>query len=235
MIDIHCHILHGVDDGAKDLEESVSMARIAYEDGIRDIIVTPHFKMEYLTLADVVHRKLEELERELERQRIGVRLHPGNEVQLVNADFVAEHIKKRSFAYLGRPGTHMLIEQRWSDYDPATPEIVERLLDAGVTPVLAHPERHAFFRDDPELVPMLVELGMWTQVSADSLVGNFGADAQKYGRKLIQAGLAHTIATDSHNVNRKPNLSAGMAVFEELAGAGARAELEARMRSIVAE
>lgn len=234
MIDIHCHILHGVDDGARDLEESVAMARIAYEDGIRDIIATPHFHHVFLTTADVVHRKLEELERELERQRIDIRLHPGNEVQIVSAAFVAEHTRSRSFAYLGRPGTHLLIEQRWSGYDPATPEIVERLLDAGVTPVLAHPERHAFFRDDAELLPKLVELGVWTQVSADSLVGNFGAEPQRYGRMLIRAGLVHTIATDAHNVNRKPNLSAGMAVFEELAGAEARAGLEARMRSIVA-
>ncbi|CAI6085834.1 tyrosine-protein phosphatase [Cohnella sp. JJ-181] len=234
MIDIHCHILHGVDDGAKDLAESVAMARIAYEDGVRDIIVTPHFNHGFLTMADVVHRKLEELERELDRQGVDIRLHPGTEVQLVSAAFFDEHRRNRSFALLGRPGTHLLIEQRWSDYDPGTPEIVQRLLDAGVTPILAHPERHPFFRDDPELLPQLIELGLWTQVSADSLVGNFGPDAQRYGRALIAAGHAHTIATDAHNVNRKPNLGAGMAIYEEMAGAAARTELEARMRSIVA-
>ncbi|MFC3798869.1 tyrosine-protein phosphatase [Cohnella sp. GCM10012308] len=234
MIDIHCHILHGVDDGAKDLDESVAMARIAYEDGIRDIVVTPHFNSLFLTMSDVVHRKLEELQRELDRQDIDIRLHPGNEVQLVSAAFFDEHRRNRSFALLGRPGTHLLFEQRWSGYDPATPEIVQRLLDAGVTPVMAHPERHPFFRDDPELLPRLIELGLWTQVSADSLVGNFGPEAQRYGRALIAAGHAHTLATDAHNVNRKPNLGAGMAVFEEVAGAQARTELDARIRSILA-
>ncbi|MDG0809249.1 tyrosine-protein phosphatase [Cohnella rhizosphaerae] len=235
MIDIHCHILHGVDDGAKDLDESVAMARIAYADGIRDIVVTPHFNGFYLTVSDIVHRKLEELERELDRQGVDVRLHPGNEVQLVSAAFFDEHTRNRAYSRLGRTGTHLLIEQRWSGYDPDTPEIVQRLLDSGVTPILAHPERHPFFRDDPELLPQLIELGLWTQVSADSLVGNFGPEAQAYGRALIAAGHAHTLATDAHNVNRKPNLGAGMAVFEEVAGAEARAELEARMRSILAD
>ncbi|QHW32068.1 tyrosine protein phosphatase [Paenibacillus rhizovicinus] len=233
MIDIHCHILHGVDDGAKDLEESVAMARIAYEDGIRDIIATPHFNGLFLTTADVVRRKLEELQAELERQRIAVRLHPGNEVRLENKAFIDAHRSSRSFSYLGRKETHLLVEQRWKDYDTDTPEIVERLLDAGVRPVLAHPERHFFFREQAELLPQLIELGVWTQVSADSLIGNFGPEAQQYGRWLIEAGWAHTLATDAHNVNRRPNLSAGMAVFEEIAGAEARAELENRMNSIV--
>ncbi|THF81695.1 tyrosine-protein phosphatase [Cohnella fermenti] len=233
MIDIHCHILPGVDDGSRDLEESAAMARIAYEDGIRDIIVTPHFNETYLTTADTVHRKLEELQKELDRQAIGIRLHPGNEVRLESKGFFDDHHRGGTFARLGRGGTHVLIEQRWKGYDPDTPEIVERLLDAGVVPILAHPERHFFFREDPEGLLGLIELGLWTQVSADSLVGNFGPEAKAFGRWLIETGRAHTLATDAHNVERKPNLGAGMAVFEEIAGKSARAELEARMRSIV--
>ncbi|MBM7567554.1 tyrosine-protein phosphatase [Paenibacillus sacheonensis] len=235
MIDIHCHILHGVDDGAKDLEESVAMARIAYGDGIRDIIATPHFNESFLTTADIVHRKLDELQTELERQRIDVRLHPGNEVRLENKAFLGEHARNRTFSYLGRRAAHLLLEQRWKEYDADTPEIAERLLDAGIRPVLAHPERHYFFRDTPELLLRLIELGVWTQVSADSLIGSFGPDAQQFGKWLIEAGFVHAIATDAHNVNRKPNLSAGMSVFEELAGAKARADLEDRMSSIVRE
>ncbi|MFC4812142.1 tyrosine-protein phosphatase [Paenibacillus sp. GCM10023250] len=233
MIDIHCHILPGVDDGAKDLAEAAAMARIAYEDGIRDIVVTPHFNAVYMTMADTVRRKLDELQAELDRQGIAIRLHPGNEVRIESKAFVERHAARGSFAYLGGPGKFLLMEERWTDYDPDTPEIVARLLDAGVTPVLAHPERHFFFREDPELLPSLIAQGLWTQVSADSLVGNFGAEAREYGRKLILDGHAHTLATDAHNVTRRPNLSAGMAVFEELAGTGARAALEARMRSIL--
>ncbi|MBB6633028.1 tyrosine-protein phosphatase [Cohnella thailandensis] len=233
MIDIHCHILPGVDDGSRDLEESAAMARIAYEDGIRDIIVTPHFNEVYLTMADRVHRELEQLQKELDRQGIGIRLHPGNEVRVESKDFFDGHHRSGAFSRLGWGGTHVLVEQRWKGYDPDTPEIVERLLDAGITPILAHPERHYFFRENSEDLLRLIELGMWTQVSADSIVGNFGPEAQSFGRKLIQAGHAHTIATDAHNVERKPNLSAGLVVFEEIAGKQARLELEARMRSIV--
>ncbi|QHT58799.1 hypothetical protein GXP70_01590 [Paenibacillus lycopersici] len=233
MIDIHCHILHGVDDGAKDLEESVAMARIAYEDGIRDIIATPHFNELFLITADIVERKLEELQAELDRRRVAIRLHPGNEFRLENKAFIEAHLKQGDYRHLGRKKSHLLMEQRWTDYEADSPEIVERLLDAGVRPVLAHPERHFFFREDPALLQRLIELGIWTQVSADSLIGVNGPEAQQFGRWLIEAGLAHTLATDAHNVNRKPNLSAGMAVFEEIAGTEARAALEARMNSIV--
>ncbi|NBD27153.1 tyrosine-protein phosphatase [Paenibacillus glycinis] len=233
MIDMHIHILPGVDDGAKNLEESVAMARIAYADGIRDIVVTPHFNGTFLTTADIVHRKVEELQTELDRQGVGIRLHPGNEVRLENRAFFDEHWRKRSFAYLGTPGAYLLFEERWTDYDADTPEIVQRLRDADITPVLAHPERHFFFRENPEPLMRLLELGVWTQVSADSLVGNSGPEAQQFGRWLIEAGLVHTLATDAHNLIRKPNLSAGMAVFEALAGPAERAKLEARMSGIV--
>lgn len=233
MIDIHSHILHGVDDGAKDLEESLAMARIAYADGTRDIIVTPHFNVNYRVTAAVMRRKLEELQRELDREAIGIRLHPGNEVRLESKTFFDEQRRRGAFAYLGERATHILIEQRWEGYDAESPAIVAELLDAGITPILAHPERHFFFRDQPELLLGLLEQGIRTQVSADSLVGNFGPEAQEFGRWLIEAGHVHTIATDAHNVNRKPNLSAGMAVFEQIAGTSARSELEARMYRII--
>ncbi len=233
MIDIHSHILHGVDDGAKDLAESVAMARIAYEDGTRDIVVTPHFNGVFLIGTDRVLRKMEELQRELDRQEIGIRLHPGNEVRLESKAFVEEHKRSRSFSYLGTPAKFLLIEQRWQQYDEHTPEVIERLLHEGVTPIIPHPERHFFFREDPEILLRLIELGAWTQVSADSLVGNFGAETAKFGEWLCETGNVHTLATDAHNVTRKPNLSDGFAIFAKLAGDEAVADLEARTKRII--
>ncbi|WP_147304156.1 tyrosine-protein phosphatase [Cohnella lupini] len=233
MIDIHSHILHGVDDGAKDLAESVAMARIAYEDGTRDIVVTPHFNGVYLVGTDTVLRKMEELQRELDRQEIAIRLHPGNEVRIESKTFVEEHMRSRSFSYLGAPAKFLLIEQRWQEYDDLTPEVFERLLHEGITPIIPHPERHFFFREEPETLLKLIELGAWTQVSADSLVGNFGTEAAQFGEWLCETGNAHTLATDAHNVTRKPNLSDGMAIFAKLAGEDAKAALEARTRRIL--
>ncbi|MFC5404613.1 tyrosine-protein phosphatase [Cohnella soli] len=233
MIDIHCHILHGVDDGAKDMEESVAMARIAYEDGIRDIIVTPHFNDTFLVEADLMLRKSEELQRELDRQGIAIRMHPGNEVRFEGNALFTDYKRSGKFAYLGSPAKYLLFEQRWTFYNDETPEFIERLLHDGVTPIIAHPERHFFFRDTPELLLELIELGAWTQVSADSLVGNFGPEAAQFGQWLCETGRASTLATDSHNVNRKPNLRAGHDLFVQYAGAEALEELEARTKLII--
>ncbi|MFC5470830.1 tyrosine-protein phosphatase [Cohnella suwonensis] len=235
MIDIHCHILHGVDDGARDLNESVAMARLAYANGIRDIVATPHFNENYRVDADLMLRKSEELQRELDRQRIAVRIHPGNEVRFESKAFLEDHKSNRRFSYLASPAKFLLLEERWQAYDPDTTEAVERLLHEGVTPIIAHPERHFFFRERPELLLELMALGAWTQVSADSLVGNFGPEAARFGRWLCETGNASTLATDAHNMSRRPNLREGFDVFEKLAGPEALAELAARTRTILAD
>jgi protein-tyrosine phosphatase len=233
MIDIHCHILHGVDDGAKDLEESVEMARISYVDGIRDIIVTPHFNDNYQVDAKTMMRKLELLQLELDRRGVGIRLHPGNEVRLESKEQFEEDKRKCRFAYLGTPEKFLLLEQRWESYNRDTAVIMDQLLHDGITPIIPHPERHYFFREQPDILLSLIERGAWTQVSADSLVGNFGPEAATFGGWLCSTGNAHTVATDAHNVTRKPNLSEGMAIFTRLAGEEAKAELLARTERIV--
>lgn len=233
MLDIHCHILHEVDDGAKDLEEAVAMARVAYEDGVRAIIATPHFCGSMLTDVDIVMRKLEELQTELDRHGIGLTIHPGNEVRLESRAFLEEHKRNRRFAYLGEKGRFLLLEQRWSDYEQETADVVRSLLDEGVTPIIPHPERHDFFRREPELLLQLIEHGAWTQVSADSLAGRNGPEAASFAEWLSRRGYVHTIATDAHNVRRKPNLFEGLRKYEEYAGTDARKRLEERVLGIV--
>ena len=103
----------------------------------------------------------------------------------------------------------MLLEQRWTEYDVETPEIVAWLLARGITPIIPHPERHIFFRNQPELLTQLVEAGAWTQVSVDSLLGNNNQDALEFANRLIDANQVHTLATDAHNINRKPSLAIG--------------------------
>jgi protein-tyrosine phosphatase len=235
MIDIHCHILSGLDDGAQDIRESVAMARIAYQDGIRHIIATPHFNASYFNHRELVLNKVRQLQRELDRLRIRITVSPGNEVRLESADFIYEHAKKDHFCYLGPSDKYILLEQRWTEYSKETLTIVRWFLGRGTTPIIPHPERHTFFRSDPQLLVNLIDAGAWTQVSVDSLLGRNSEDAKAFAEWLVNNGHAHTLATDAHNIRRKPNLSAGIAIVRKLAGEQAAKRILERMDGIVAE
>src|SRR5690606_40252195 len=125
MIDIHCHILYGLDDGAKSLDESLAMARQAAEDGLRHVFATPHFTSKHYTHRALVAEKVDELQQAIDKQGIGVTIHPGNEIRFEGMDFLMEHIKQKSFHYLGENEKFVLIEQRWKKYDPTIIEAVD--------------------------------------------------------------------------------------------------------------
>ncbi len=233
MIDIHCHILPGVDDGAKDWRESTEMARIAFAEGIRHIVATPHFTASHFNHSDIVRQKTAELQQILDQAGIRVTVYPGNEVRMESADFIYEHGKKEHFCYLGKTKKYVLLEQRWAEYDKHAPEVVKWFIDRGTKPIIPHPERHTFFRKQPQLLTGLIEAGAWTQVSVDSLLGKNSEDARTFSHWLIDNNYVHTLATDAHNLNRKPNLSLGFAIVEERAGAQRAQEIRSRLSQIV--
>lgn len=233
MIDIHCHILHGLDDGAGSLEESVEMAKIAWADGTRHIIATPHFSEKYLTDRNLVLQRIEELQREINRLGLSLTIHPGNEVRIDYPAFVEQHVQAESFHYIGAQQRFLLIEQRWTDYDPATPQVLGGFLARGITPVLPHPERHFFFREQPELLTALIEAGVWTQVSVDSLNGTNGEEALRFAFWLADQDYIHTLASDAHSIERKPNLAEGYAIIGARLGLGRAAEIRSRAEEIL--
>ncbi|WJH36721.1 hypothetical protein N6H14_13900 [Paenibacillus sp. CC-CFT747] len=148
MIDIHCHILPGLDDGAADMQEAVAMARLAYEDGIRHIVATPHFTSAYPNGRAVVESGVRALQAELDREGLAVTIHPGNEVRLEDAARFRREAESGAFCFLDRQESFVLLEQPWSGYNPETAGVVAWLRERGVTPVIPHPERHYFFRDN---------------------------------------------------------------------------------------
>lgn len=234
MIDIHCHILHGIDDGAHDLAESLAMARYAYQDGIRHIIATPHLNIHYNNTRAYVQNKTEILQKAFDQNGIKITLHPGCEVQLKNKLTLYRQVEQHQFCFLG-PGTrYVLLEQRWTEYDPETPEIVAWLLARGITPIIPHPERHVFFRNQPELITQLIEAGAWTQVSVDSLLGNNNQEALEFANRLIDANHVHTLATDAHNIHRKPSLAIGYDYITDRVGKTRAEEINARCYGIIA-
>lgn len=233
MIDIHCHILPGLDDGAENIEEALEMAKLAEADGITDIIVTPHFNNHYKIIKSVVDIRVSELQQELINHKIKIRLHAGNEVRIESVPFVLDHLDQNQFHHLGLNQTHLLIEQRFSDYETSTPELFRHFLELGVTPIIPHPERHYFFREQPELLEELIRLGAWTQVSVDSLLGKNNEEAKRFAEWLIKRDYVHTLATDAHNMNRKPNLSVGVERITSLSGQSHADEILTRMNMII--
>ncbi|MFK7694421.1 tyrosine-protein phosphatase [Paenibacillus sp. HJGM_3] len=233
MIDIHSHILAGIDDGAKDLEESVEMGRLAHQDGIRYIFATPHFTDTMINDCDTVVRRIGTLQRELDELGIPVRVLPGAEVRLCSYEFVIEYAKRETFSYLVGSRKFVLVEERWTDYESDSLRIMEWFLDREIQPVIAHPERHAFFRKDPALLTALIDAGAWTQVTADSLLGKNNAEAQQFSRWMIERSLVHTLATDAHNVTRRPNLSDGFRMIETWAGLEQVEAIKERMHQFV--
>ncbi|MCI3927240.1 hypothetical protein MO973_44420 [Paenibacillus sp. TRM 82003] len=233
MIDIHCHILPGVDDGAKDMEMSLAMARAAVKDGVRTIVCTSHYTNGWRVDRALVASRLEQVRAALAQHDIPLRLLPGNEVRLESLSFVLDGMRSGSFYYLADNPGFLLLEQAWEGFNPDTNRLVERLLHQGTRPILAHPERHMFFRMRPSLLEELLAMGAWSQVNVGSLLGENGPDAQAFAYDLLDRGLLHTIGTDAHNLTRRPNLSLGFAAIEARAGVATAQAIRERMTSIV--
>jgi protein-tyrosine phosphatase len=129
----------------------------------------------------------------------------------------------------------VLLEQRWSEYNEDTPDVIRWFTNRGVTPIIPHPERHTFFRSEPKHLEECIEAGAWTQVSADSLLGKNTKDAEQFAIWLLEQDYVHTLATDAHNTNRKPNLSEGFAKVVQWSGAKRADEIMERLSRILAE
>ena len=234
VIDVHCHILPGVDDGARSTEAAVAMAREFVADGVRIAFATSHFCHAFRVDRETVLRKLDALQAELDRLGIPLKLLPGNEVRLESTRFFYDHLENDSFAFLGGTRRFLLLEQSWDAYNPDTPAIVRELAAQGIRVILAHPERMHFFQEKPKLVEKLVEAGAWMQLNAGSLAGEHGPHAQRAALEFVKRGLVHTIGSDSHNANwRKPNLSQGYRIVERHAGPEAAEAIRSRTAEIV--
>jgi protein-tyrosine phosphatase len=233
MIDIHCHILPGLDDGAKDLEESLAMARQAYLDGIRHIIATPHYNDKFRVTRSTVLQAVADFQQELDKNGLDLRIYPGSEVRMESSEAFEAQLRQGDFCFLNENPQYILLEQHWHGYVEETPDVVRRMAAQGTIIIVPHPERHIFFRDRPELLDELLELGAWTQISVDSMLGNNGEDAKQFAFRLLDEGKLHTIATDAHSTSRKPNLSEGFTLIKQRKGEAAAQAIYDRIATIL--
>ena len=212
MIDLHSHILPGLDDGATDLAAALEIARAAVADGITAIAATPHVREDYPTTADAMESGVRQLRALLEREGIELELQPGGEVSLEQLDRLS-HDELRRFGLGGNPN-YLLIETPYWDWPPPFGEVVARVRSLGMNPVIAHPERNPAVQADLRKVAALVDAGALIQLTAASLDGRLGSRTRANARKLVDAGLVHLIGSDAHSADiREVGLSGARKVI----------------------
>lgn len=214
FIDIHAHILPGIDDGAQNLEQSMTMAEIAQNDGIHTMVATPHIiSPQYLTSKSDIFRYVADFNVRLENAGINLRVLPGAEYRL-EAN-LPERLSSGQLMTINNTGQYLMVELP----SVFVPGQIERLLYEiqlqGIIPIIAHPERNQSFAGNRSMLRSFTERGMLTQITSASITGLFGRSIQKYAWEIIETGCAHLLATDCHSSNgRAPLLSSAYNIIE---------------------
>lgn len=217
MIDLHSHILPGIDDGASDLEESLAMCRMAAEDGASVIVATPHLRHSRYWNDD--RAALEKLWQELQSQDLEIEVLLGGEIT-VGSESLAEIDDLPGGELLTLCGSkYVLLELNWQGLGPDPLEMVYEVTLLGWRPIIAHPERVSWLAEDIGLVSAMIENGATMQLTAMSLTGSFGWQAKERAERLLDEGCAHFVSSDAHDIkHRPPGLSAARAIVAERCG-----------------
>lgn len=208
MIDIHCHILPDVDDGSKNLEQSIEMVRMEHSGGTKAFIVTPHVieKKDYERVEGFA-AIMEQLQATLNSEGIDVTLYPGGEIYPMRHLLVGVDAKKP--VTLAGKGRHMLLDLPMGALPNDFEGILYELQIRGITPILAHPERCGPFQMEPDRLEPFLDKGVACQVNVGSLAGKYGPGAQDAAELILKRRWAHFLASDMHRAGRKPYLATG--------------------------
>lgn len=203
FVDIHCHLLPGIDDGASDWETTLGMARMAVADGTQAIIVTPHQLGNFSqNQGDDIRLRTQELQQVLNQHQIPLQVLPGGDVRI--EDRMIQQLRSGEVLSLGDLRRHVLLELPHELYFPLE-NVLKDLQREGMTGILSHPERNHGLLREPDFLPDLVDKGCLMQVTAGSLMGTFGPNSQQLGEWMLAEGLVHFIATDAHGTrSRRP-------------------------------
>lgn len=233
MIDLHCHLLPGIDDGSPDLETSVAMARMAVADGITDIACTPHVTPGvYDNEASDIRARIYRLGRHLRDSGVELNLWMGGDVH-VDPGLVGK-LANGLVPTLG-DSRYLLLEPPHHVVPPRLPELVSELVVAGYVPIITHPERLTWIEAHYPLFVSMIEKGALVQLTAGSILGRFGGQAKRMAERMLDEGRVDIIATDAHNTTGRPPIlsEAREAVAQRLGEAEATAQVIDRPRSIL--
>jgi len=212
VIDLHCHVLPGIDDGPATMAGSLALARAAVGAGVRTLVATPHVSSRYHNEAEQIAALVAEFDQSLVEDDVALELRAGAEVAMTQLAEIEPSELER--LHLGGGGW-LLLEPPFTPVASAIEEIVYDLQRRGHRILIAHPERCPAFQRDPSRLVSLVRAGALTSVTAGSLVGRFGTVPRRFARQLVHEELVHNVASDAHDLRAR---APGIAVELEQAG-----------------
>ena len=205
MIDLHCHILPGLDDGPANIDFSLAMARAAVDANVQIVVATPHIRADYDGItADRIEDAADELNERIEEERLPLRVIAGAEVAIPKLDELDDDELERLALGGGR---YVLLESPYGGTPVDIEGAVASLADRGFGTILAHPERCPLFQNDVDRLETLVGQRTLCSITAASLMGAFGARARLFALEYLRRGLVHDVASDAHDhLHRPPGL-----------------------------
>jgi protein-tyrosine phosphatase len=202
MIDIHSHILPGIDDGAQTLEDAIAMAETAVQEGITHLYATPHHRNgRYENVKSSILLEVDVFRQQLNNRNIPLSVIPGQEIRLYKE--LIEDLDRDTLIPIHHELKYLLIELPSSSVPSYAAEILFELSLRNYQPIIVHPERNSEIIEDPDILYDFIVTGALTQITASSIVGNFGKKIMNFSHELLKTNMAHFIASDAHNISSR--------------------------------
>ena len=196
MIDIHCHLVYGVDDGAESIDATIEMLKEAKKVGFTDIILTPHYSNYFHVPADEIQARIDEIKNK--STDLGLNLYHGNEIYI--SSHLMEDIKNKETVTLNN-SRYVLFELPMGEKPFYTEDIINSILKDDKIPIMAHPERYRFVQQKPNVLIDYIQRGVLFQSNYGSIMGRYGIEAQETIKKLLTHNMIHFLGSDNHKVN----------------------------------
>lgn len=202
MIDLHSHILYNIDDGSKNIDESIEIIKKYSENNINKIVLTPHYVVNsnYSVNNNEKIKKFNYLKEQVRNSNIDIELYIGNEVLITNN--LIQLLEEKEIMTINN-SRYLLIELPFINEDLNVENIIYDLKLSGYIPIIAHPERYIYIQKDITKIKKYIEVGALIQINKDSFFGKYGKKVFKTVKKIIKNELAHTVGTDVHSINDK--------------------------------
>ena len=220
MIDLHCHILPGIDDGAKNLDESLALINTAISNGITHMMCTPHIQLgRFDNTVDTISMAFNQVQQQVTAQALNIKLAFAAEVRICPEIMILAKQAKLPFIGQWQGKNVLLLELPHSHVPPGTEQLIKWLHKNDIIPMIAHPERKRDILADYEKLKILVRTHCLFQITASSIIGDFGEGPKALAEKMLMDDLVNIIATDAHSLKRRPpKLAEGRMAAAKLIG-----------------
>lgn len=232
MIDIHCHILPGIDDGAKTSGDTLTMLKSAIDEGITTITATPHHNPQFNNESSLILKKVKEVQNIIDEHQLPIEVLPGQEVRIYG-DLLKEFSEGKLLTAAGT-SSYILIEFPSNHVPAYAKELFYNIQLEGLQPILVHPERNSGIIENPDILFDFIEQGVLSQITASSVTGHFGKKIQKLSFKMIENHLTHFVASDAHNVtSRAFKMKEAFEIIEDSYGSGVSRMFQNNAESVI--